>query len=326
MTHPDNKREHCLKDKSLFISCVVPIHNESPNILSFFNQLQHHLASVSNKFEIIAIDDGSSDDSLTHLKTLAETTHHLKILAFSRNFGKENALTAGIEHTSGDVVILIDADFQDSFDCIKQFLQRWSEGYDMVYGVRQDRHDETWLKKTFSKLFYFLLNKLNEIPIPKHARDFRLMDRKVVNALLNCNENNRFMKGLYAWVGFRTTSVAFSIEKRPHGKTSWGFHKLVGLGLNGIFAFSTIPLRIWGAIGFFMALISFIYGLWIILSALFFGVKTPGFSTIIVAIIFFGGMQLLSIGILGEYIGRIFTEVKQRPKYIVDEKIGFDDK
>tara|TARA_R110000868_G_scaffold407985_1_gene690056 strand:+ start:12810 stop:13778 length:969 start_codon:yes stop_codon:yes gene_type:complete len=317
-------RQQQWQDKSLKLSCIVPVHNEAQAIVEFLTQLNDELKLHSNDYEIIAVDDGSHDESLANMEALIASMP-LKIIGLSRNFGKEKALTAGLEHCSGDATILIDSDFQHPFTSIKTFVENWVQGYDMVYGVRTSRKGEGFIKKAFSRLFYKLTHKLNEVPIPKDAGDFRLLDRAVVDALTNCHERNRFMKGLYAWVGFKSLAVPFEVQDRTHGQSSWSFSRLFSLALDGIFSFSNAPLRMWTFVGLIISLIAFFYGLWIVFSTLYYGVDTPGFATIIVAVMFLGGIQLLSIGILGEYIGRIFTEVKHRPNYIIAKKIGFND-
>jgi glycosyltransferase involved in cell wall biosynthesis len=251
-------------------------------------------------------------------------SYHIKLLALSRNFGKENALTAGLEHCTGDVAIILDSDFQHPLEMIPVFLKHWGEGYEMVYGVRENRDDESSVKRGFANLFYWLMAKITKIDIPSNAGDFRLLDRKVVDSLNQFQERSRFMKGLYAWVGFKRLAVPFKVQERAAGKSSWGLGRLTELAITGITSFSDIPLRVWGFIGFVISLISLVYAIYIITVTLLFGADLPGFPSIIVALMFFGGIQLLSIGILGEYIARIFSEVKQRPKYIVEQKHGFE--
>ena len=246
------------------------------------------------------------------------------MLGFSRNFGKEIALTAGLENCSGEVAILMDADFQHPIEILPQFLKQWSEGYDMVYGVRKNRDHESRLKRNFARLFYWIMAKITRIDIPNNAGDFRLLDRKVIDTLNSFNERTRFMKGLYAWVGFKKIAVPFEVHERTAGKSSWGLVKLTELAITGITSFSNIPLRVWGFVGFIISLLSLIYAIYIVTMTLMYGTDLPGFPTLAAAILFFGGVQLLSIGILGEYIARIFTEVKQRPMYVIAVKNGFD--
>lgn len=316
-------RSQLIEKKEVFISCVVPLYNEEANVIIFFEKLQAFLRSITNTFEIIAVDDGSRDTTVEKIKAFS-SDYCVKLIRFSRNFGKESALTAGLEYSSGDVVIMLDADFQHPLDVLPLFLKEWSQGYDMVYGVRENRDNESRSKRGFAHLFYWLMAKITQIDIPNNAGDFRLLDRKVVATLNNMKEHTRFMKGLYAWVGFKKIGVPYVVQERAAGKSSWGFIKLTELAITGITSFSNVPLRIWGFIGFVISTISLIYALYIIGITLIYGADLPGFPTLAAAIMFFGGIQLLSIGILGEYIARIFTEVKMRPNYIIDEKNGFD--
>jgi glycosyltransferase involved in cell wall biosynthesis len=321
--HSDQRLQK-IQNKTLFISCIVPVYNEEVVVESFFSKLHSYLSTLTNQFEIIVIDDGSRDATVAKLLQLAQH-YSLKLIGFSRNFGKEIALTAGLEHCRGEVAILMDVDFQHPMDILPTFLQHWAEGYDMAYGVRKNRDDESWLKRSFAGLFYWLMAKLTKIDIPNNAGDFRLLDRNVVVALNHFKERTRFMKGLYAWVGFNKIAVPFDVKPRAAGKSSWGLGKLTELALTGITSFSDIPLRVWGFVGFVVSLISMVYAIYIVTVTLLYGTDLPGFPTLIVAIMFLGGIQLLSIGILGEYIARIFTEVKQRPKYVVAIKEGFED-
>lgn len=315
-------REQQLKSRSLYLSCIVPAYNEDKNIVPFIRALNKQMHKYTDKFEIIIIDDGSYDET-SHL-TLKMRGQQTKLIKFSRNFGKEIALTAGLEHCSGDIAIIIDCDFQHPIHIINDFIHQWLLGYDMVYGVRSDRNNETWLKKYLAKCFYKIIEYITPHQIPKNAGDFRLLDRKVVNAIIACGENERFMKGLYSWVGFNSIGIPYVVEDRQQGKSGWRYRHLAELAITGITSFSNIPLRIWILIGGIISCFSFSYAVWIILKTIIYGIDMPGYATLIVSIMFFGGIQLLSIGILGEYIARIFNEVKQRPKYLIDEKHGFD--
>ncbi len=317
-------RKSALDNKSVFISCIVPVFNEEAVIGAFVTQLQTLLRTLTTQFEIIIIDDGSRDATVANTLLLPKS-YQVKLLGLSRNFGKEVALTAGLEHCSGDVAILLDADFQHPLELLPTFLQRWGEGYDMAYGVRKHRESESYLKRTFANLFYWLMQKITKIDIPTNAGDFRLIDRKIVDALDQLPERTRFMKGLYAWVGFKSIAVPFDVKDRAAGKSSWRFANLTELAITGITSFSDVPLRVWGFVGFIISLISLIYAIYFVTVTLLFGADLPGFPTLVVAIMFLGGIQLLSIGILGEYIARIFTEVKQRPKYLLQIKEGFDE-
>lgn len=309
---------------SPMISCVVPVYNEAAVIEAFVERLQSQLRTLTPRFEIIVVDDGSRDATIVKLKNMPPT-YHVKVLGLSRNFGKEIALTAGLAHVTGDVAIILDADFQHPIAMIPVFLQHWAAGYDMVYGTRRNRESESYLKRNFARAFYWVMKNITRIELPDNAGDFRLLDRKIVDAINQFKERTRFMKGLYAWVGFKKIGVPYVVEDRVAGKSSWGYGKLTELAITGIASFSDVPLRVWGFIGFLISLISLIYAIYIVTVTLLFGADLPGFPTLIVAIMFLGGVQLLSIGILGEYIARIFTEVKQRPHYLIHFKSGFDE-
>jgi glycosyltransferase involved in cell wall biosynthesis len=317
-------RVSALQNKSVYISCVVPVFNEEAVISLFVEKLQATLRELTNQFEIIVVDDGSRDHTVDKIRQLPKD-YQVKLLGLSRNFGKEIALTAGIEHSSGDVVILLDADFQHPVEMLPEFMQKWAQGYDMVYGMRKDRESESYIKRSFAHLFYWVMQKITKIDIPNNAGDFRLMDKKIIGALKAFPERTRFMKGLYAWVGYKAVGIPFEVRERAAGKTSWRFSKLTELAITGITSFSDVPLRVWGFIGFLISLVSLIYAIYIVTVTLLFGADLPGFPTLVVAIMFLGGIQLLSIGILGEYIARIFTEVKQRPKYLLQVKDGFNE-
>ena len=309
---------------SVFISCVVPVYNEEANVVTFFTALQKSLSSMTDHFEIIVVNDGSRDGTLQAILGLPKN-FPIKLIDFSRNFGKEIALTAGLEHCRGDVTIIMDADFQHPLEMLPEFLKQWQAGYDMVYGVRKNRDSESRIKRYFAESFYWIMEKITKINMPSNAGDFRLLDRKVVDAINQFQERTRFMKGLYAWVGFKKIGLPFEVQERKAGKSGWSLRKLAALAITGITSFSDIPLRIWGFIGFIVSTISLIYAIYFLTYTLLYGADLPGFPSIIVAVMFLGGVQLLSIGILGEYIARIFTEVKQRPKYLIAKKYGFDE-
>jgi glycosyltransferase involved in cell wall biosynthesis len=318
------QRQAALQNKSVYISCIVPVYNEEANVTEFFLQLQTLLQQLTNQFEIIVIDDGSHDETVTKITALP-ASYNIKLLCLSRNFGKESALTAGLENCSGDVAIILDADFQHPLQTLPIFLEKWAEGYEMVYGVRENRNDESSVKRGFAQMFYWLMAKITHIDIPNNAGDFRLLDRKVIASINQFQERSRFMKGLYAWVGYKSIAVPFQVQERTAGRSGWGLRRLTELAITGITSFSDIPLRVWAFVGFLISFISLIYAIYIVTVTLIFGADVPGFPSIIVAVMFFGGIQLLSIGILGEYIARIFMEVKQRPKYIVEKKYGFEN-
>jgi len=314
-------RTESLENHAVNVSCVIPMHNEQETVTDFIAALTEQMNQIGQPFELIFVDDGSTDDSVAKLKALAMP--NCQIMQLSRNFGKEIALTAGLDHAKGDITILIDCDFQHPVDLLPTFIDKWREGYDMVYGVQTNREHEGKLRRGMTRLFYRLMRMLTKVDIPANAGDFRLLDRKVVDAINHCEERWRFMKGIYAWVGFKSIGVPFKAPKRSGGESSWRFRNLTELALTGIFSFSDVPLRIWSLIGFFICAVTFTYATYIIIKTLIYGVDIPGYASILVAIIFFGGIQLLSIGILGEYIARIFNEVKQRPKYLIADHDSF---
>lgn len=303
------------------ISCVVPAFNEADNLGPLMRALLPVLEQLSTRWEVIVVDDGSTDATpLAMLPWLQQPG--VRYLRLSRNFGKEAALTAGIDHAEGDVVVLLDADLQHPPPMIVQMLAAWRQGADMVCTARASRKDESWRKQLGSKLFYRLVNASLATKIPVDAGDFRLMDRRVVDALKRLPERNRFMKGLYAWVGFDTVVLPYQPAPRHAGRSSFSLHRLSKLAFTGITAFTNLPLRLWSAIGGVTALAALGFALWIVVEDFLFSHPVPGWATLVVGIAFGLGMQMLSIGILGEYIGRIFDEVKQRPIYLVREALG----
>ena len=303
------------------LSCIVPAFNEAANLPALLAELTGALQALSPRWEIIVVDDGSRDNTAAVLRPWLQEPG-VRYLALSRNFGKEAALSAGLEHARGAVVVMIDADGQHPLALLPLMLQGWRNGADAVCAVRDTRADETWLKRLGTRLFYRIVNAGSTMPIPADAGDFRLMDRRVVDALLALPERNRFLKGLYAWVGFRTEFIRYPPAPRAGGQTTFSFTRLLGLALTGVTAFSTLPLRLWSGLGALVAVCAIGYGGWIIMDHLFNGNPVPGWPTVVVGLMFFSGVQLLSIGILGEYIGRIFTEVKRRPLYLLREEAG----
>ena len=302
----------------LRLSCVVPAHNEEANLERFVRALVQAVQAITPNFEIIVVNDGSRD--ATHDIALRLSTElPVRYLALSRNFGKEAALSAGIDHARGNAVLLIDADFQHPLELLPDMHQLWQAGYDMVYGVIADRGAESGTKRVGTGLFYRVLNAggHGQVKVPPHAGDFRWLDRRVADALKVLPERQRFMKGLYAWVGFKTAALPFVPAERAGGQTSFNLRRLGSLALLGLISFTTLPLRLWSVLGALVALVALLYGVWIVLDALLFGVDLAGWPTLAAAIMLFSGVQLLSIGILGEYIGRIYDEVKRRPAYLV---------
>lgn len=301
------------------VSLIVPVYNEAGAIEPFVSAVEAATAAMDAQLDIIFVDDGSRDATCDEI--VAATKSHaipIQLLALSRNFGKEAALTAGLDAAAGDAVIPIDVDLQHPPEIIPLFVEEWRRGSQVVYGRRIERGEESWLRRTMSRAFYRIYNALSRTDIPPDAGDFRLMDRSVLAALSNYRERNRFMKGLFSAVGFKTTHVVFETPARKMGATRWSYWKLWNLALDGIFSFSTVPIRIWTYVGALIAFCSLLYALEIVVTTLIFGFDVPGYASLITAILFMGGVQLISLGIIGEYIARIFLETKQRPIYTID--------
>ena len=304
------------------VTLVVPVFNESDSIGLFLQSISKELSSIVSTLELIFIDDGSVDDTLEILvEEKKNSPISIKIISLSRNFGKEAALTAGLDAAKGDVVVPIDVDLQDPPELILEFIAKWKEGYDVVYGVRVDRSSDTVVKRKTSEWFYKLFSSMSDTKLPANAGDFRLLDKKVVQAIARVREKTRFMKGIFSWVGFKSCSVEYSRPERAAGSTKWNYRKLLGFAIDGIFSFSELPLKVWVYIGMAISFTSFVYAGSLLIRTLVMGVDLPGYASMMVSLLFLGGIQLISIGILGEYIGRIFFETKQRPIYIIDEII-----
>jgi len=305
------------------LSFVIPAYNEAGNISKTVERIDAAARKMVSSFEIIVVDDGSADDTYQETKALA-ANYRVRAIRLSRNFGKEQAIMAGLEASVGAAVVILDADLQEPLCHLDTMLKHRAEGFEMVYAVRKQRQDETWRKRAFTRAFYTMLNIGSETAIPANARDFRLMDRRVVDALCALPERNRFMKGLYGWVGFRTKAIFIDLEPREAGISKFGFRGLFKLGLTGLTSFAAWPLRVWTGIGMTIAACSILYGLWIAIRTLFFGIDVPGWSSLVVAVTLLGGVQLISIGVLGEYLARVFTEVKGRPGFIIAEDHPFN--
>ena len=307
-----------VRENPNIITCLLPAYNESKNLPQVVQEAYDFLKDYCNEVEILIVDDGSADETVETAKKLS-LEYPISLVKLSRNFGKEIAISAGLDKARGDVVILMDSDGQHPLSVVKQFIHHWREGYDMVYGVRDNREDESLPKRAFTKVYYSLLNRISDVHIHPDAGDFRLMGRNVVEALKQLPERTRMMKGLYAWVGFKTKSVTFEVIDRLSGTSSFRFRDLTSLAMTGLTSFSSIPLKIWMVIGAAISAFSFGYGILIMLRTLIFGSDVPGWPTLTIAIFFLGGIQLLSIGIMGDYLARVFSEVKKRPLYIVEE-------
>jgi glycosyltransferase involved in cell wall biosynthesis len=304
------------------LSVVVPVFNESANIEPLCDRLVPILERVAASWEVVFVDDGSEDDTLSAIRARNATEPRIGAVSFSRNFGKEVAIAAGLDHARGRAVVIMDADLQHPPEVIERFVARWREGYVMVYGQRTSRADESAVKRGFARLFYRLFDSFTHMHLPEGAGDFRLIDARGVEVLRGLSERSRFSKGLYAWIGFKTIGIPFVVEERRHGATKWSFRTLFRFAFDGITAFSTVPLRVWTYLGGLISVLAIAAAAYFAVRTLLFGVDVAGYPSLIVSITFLGGVQLMSLGIIGEYIGRIFAEVKRRPLYVVAERIG----
>ena len=310
-------------DKTL--SFVIPVYNEEAAIGPFFDGMADVLGQIAARgyrVELLFVDDGSRDGTLAALTDLVARDRRVRVLEFSRNFGKEAALTAGLDAARGDALIPIDVDLQDPPPVILGLIDAWEQGYEVVLGHRTDRASDSLLKRASARWFYRVVNAVADTPVPENVGDFRLIDRCVAEALRRLPERRRFMKGLFAWVGFRTAVVDYQRAPRVAGTTKFSGWKLWNLALEGITSFSTAPLRLWTYLGAAVAVLAFFYALYIVFRVLWLGVDLPGYASLLVAVLFMGGVQLIGIGVLGEYLGRVYTEVKQRPTYIVRREHG----
>lgn len=306
------------------LSVVIPVFREVGNIAPLCARLLPVLERITAAFEILFVDDGSTDGTLEEIRRQNASDPRIAALSFSRNFGKEIAIAAGLDHARGRAVVIMDADLQHPPETIATFVERWREGYTMIYGQRTDRAGESRIKRSFTHVFYRLFANFGETALPEGAGDFRLIDRKGVQVLTALGERARFSKGLYAWIGFKSTGVPFTVEERHHGTTKWSFRRLFRFAFDGITSFSTVPLRVWTYVGGLVSFGAIAGAIYFAVRTLIFGSDVAGYPSIIVSITFFAGIQLMSLGIIGEYIGRIFAEVKRRPLYVVGETVGRD--
>lgn len=306
------------------LSIVVPMYNEEESMETFFKRTQRALQTVTQSYEIICVNDGSRDRTLAQLRGYAERDTRIRVVNLSRNFGKEIALSAGLDHAVGDAVIPIDADLQDPPEVIPLMLAKWRGGAKLVLAKRRDRSTDTWLKRMTANGAYWAFSKLTHPKIPQNVGDFRLMDRDVVDAIKRLPERSRFMKGLFAWIGYDAEIVEYDREVRSAGETKWNYWKLWNFALDGITSFSSLPLRIWSYLGFGVSFLAMGYLAFILTKAVVFGLDIPGYASLMSVTLFFNGILLIGVGVIGEYLSRIFTEVKARPLYIVSERIGFE--
>ncbi|NJN90881.1 MAG: glycosyltransferase family 2 protein [Leptolyngbyaceae cyanobacterium SL_5_14] len=314
----------CTSAGNVEISVIVPLHNEEPNVDYLFEQLTTVLQGLDLSYEIVCVDDGSTDNTLKCL--IEQRTHNavIKILSLSRNFGKEIALSAGIDYATGNAIIPIDADLQDPPELIGDLIAKWREGYDVVHATRRSRQGEAWFKRFTASAFYRVIGRVSTVPIPRDTGDFRLLDRRVVEVLKQMPERTRFMKGLFAWVGFKNTAIFYDRAERYRGRTKWNYWRLWNFAVDGITSFSSVPLKVWSYLGLILSVFAFLYASFLIVRTLIWGVDVPGYASLMVVILFLGGVQLITLGIIGEYLGRVYEEVKRRPLYLVRDAYGFE--
>lgn len=327
--HPLGDLGHELVKRGMIaplISIVVPVKNEEAAILPFVERVSAILDDVtrSGSWEILFVDDGSTDQTLAAIIGARLREPRVRALSLSRNFGKEAALSAGLDHARGQAVVPMDVDMQDPPEVLPEMVAKWREGYEMVFGVRRCRSSDSFAKRLTAGLYYRAHNMVSQDKIPENAGDFRLLDRKVVEVIRALPERNRFMKGLFAWAGFRQAAVEYDRVEREHGASKFNYWKLWTLAIDGITSASTVPLRIWSYVGACVALLAMAYASFIAIRTVFYGISVPGYASIMVSVLFLGGVQLISLGVLGEYVGRILTETKQRPLYVVRDTVGIE--
>jgi len=307
-------------------SIVVPVYNEEDILMEFYNRVTSALNSVKERYEIVFINDGSVDGSLAILKAFHAKDPNVKVVNFSRNFGHQLAITAGMDYSTGNAVIVMDSDLQDPPEVIISLIEKWKEGYDVVYAIREARKGETVFKKLTATFFYRLIVKITNVNIQADVGDFRLIDKKVIDALRTIRERHRFIRGLVSWVGFKQTGITYVRNERFAGETKYPFKKMLKFAIDGITSFSFLPLQLAMYAGVVISLLSFVCGLYILCLRIITGQFIPGIAGILVSVLFLGGIQLLFLGLIGEYVGRMYDEIKQRPLYIVQEFLGFNQK
>lgn len=302
------------------ITVVVPAFNEAAVLPRFHERLQAALAPVGT-WEVVYVNDGSTDPTLAVMESLQRADDRIAIVSLTRNFGKETAITAGLDHAAGDAVVVIDADLQDPPELIPELVKQWHAGFDMVHARRRSRAGESWLKRATASGFYRLMQHMGDIKLPEDTGDFRLMSRRAVDAVRQLREQHRFMKGLFAWVGFPAASVLYDREPRHAGHTKWNYWKLWNFALDGITSFTVMPLKLATYVGLIVALLSVIYALQVVVKTLIIGNPVAGYPSLMTVVLFLGGVQLMFLGVIGEYLGRVFNESKQRPLYLVERYV-----
>lgn len=326
MTVPTNSRAPIVplaraESRPALLSVVCPAYNEAQNLPALFAAVGAVLDAAEQPFELVIVNDGSTDDTMPVLRDLKTRHPNTTIVDLSRNFGKEIAMTAGLDHARGDAVVILDADLQHPPELLPQMIAGWCEGYDVVYGVRIGRDGEGWLRRSTARAFYRTMGKFGRVEIPENAGDFRLLSRKAVSAVITLREHHRFMKGVFAWVGFPTRAIAFDVAPRAAGTSSFSLWKLWNFSLEGLTSHTLAPLKVSTYLGLVVAFLAFLYGSYVVIKTLLFGDPVPGFPTLVTLVLFLGGVQLVVLGIIGEYLGRVFNETKQRPLYFTNEVV-----
>jgi glycosyltransferase involved in cell wall biosynthesis len=306
------------------LTVIVPVLNEAPNIGPLVARLTPQLEALGATWTVLFVDDGSTDGTFSALKALHARDPRFTALSFSRNFGKEIAIAAGLRHARGRAAIIMDADLQHPPEVVTDFVRLWRAGYQVVYAERRSRETDGQVRRFLSRAFYRLFNALVRTDIPEGAGDFRLLDRRAIDAMNLFSERSRFNKGLFSWIGFKSIGVPFDVAERAHGTTRWSLRKLTNFAIDGLTSFSTLPLRVSSILGLIISLAAFAYAMIVLVRTLLFGIDVPGFPSLIISVMFFSGVQLISLGVLGEYIGRVYEEVKARPLYLVADRIGLD--
>lgn len=317
---------HTMAIEPVQLGVVIAAYNEAAALPATHARLAKVLDELGMRTQVVYVDDGSRDDTWRVMLGLAAADPRVRLLRLSRNFGKELALTAGLDHVDADAVVVLDADGQDPPELLPDFIARWREGHDVVYGTRASREGESWLKKATARAFYRVMNRVSDTAVPADTGDFRLLSRRVVEALRGLRERQRFMKGLFAWVGYPSTSVVYQREPRIAGRSKFNYWRLWNFALEGITGFSTAPLRAATYLGLGTAMLAFGYGLWIIIKTLAWGESVQGWPSMMAVVLFLGGVQLMALGVIGEYLGRLYLEAKQRPLYLVQEWRGGPDR
>lgn len=304
------------------VSIIIPVLNEAESIATLLGRLKPTLEGLDCRWELLFVDDGSTDATLARIREQHQADPRITAVSLSRNFGKEIAIAAGLAHARGDAAIMMDADLQHPPEMLPQFLAKWREGYQIVYGQRVSRESDGPIRRLLTRGFYSIFNALARTDIPPGAGDFRLLDRRAINAMNAIRESSRFNKGLFSWIGFRSTGIDYDVAERVHGQSKWSLRRLVHFALDGLTSFSTLPLRVWSLLGLAISLTAFAYSLFVLVQTLIVGADVPGFPSLIISVMFLAGVQLISLGVLGEYLGRVYEEVKGRPLYIVAEVVG----